>query len=145
MRTISHFSTCYHSHNYSHTICICMPRSPHLPCLDTCDAATSILSAELLKVHLKSVQQNAVHGEKQIIEMNNIKIYFHSLLLLFLPPPQHNSLLLLHHRVGEGVDYEIEFRFISWIFNNKMWCMHISHCFDIFRKAFLFVIVVMII
>lgn len=53
--------------------------SLHLPCLDTCDAATSILSAELLKVHLKSVQQNAVHGEKQIIEMNNIKIYFHYL------------------------------------------------------------------
>lgn len=26
-----------------------------------------------------------------------------------------------------GGDYEIEFRFISWIFNNKIWCMHISH------------------
>lgn len=135
MRTISHFSTCYHSHNYSHTICICMPRSPHLPCLDTCDAATSILSAELLKVHLKSVQQNAVHGEKQIIEMNNIKIYFHSLFLLLYS--RHTKIYITiikwifnfikTSRWG-GVDYEIECRFISWIFKNKMWCMHISHC-----------------
>lgn len=136
MRTISHFSTRYHSHNYCHTICICMPhRSPHLPCLDTCDAATSILSAELLKVHLKSVQQNAVHGERNKSSKWTILKY------IFTPSCRNDDEIYNNNKMdfqfhqnervameeGEG-DYEIEFRFISWIFKNRMWCMHISHC-----------------
>ena len=35
------------------------------PCLDTCDAATSILSAELLKVHLKSELLIEVEANKE--------------------------------------------------------------------------------